>query len=171
MEVYSEVLRKKISGLRLGSPKEEVRDAWKQILEPHFPKQSDDCPGGGFAHKYFDYESEFPHIGIANPRGEHSYLPVFHVYCQSLPAAAGESVLPYSRTHWRALKDAVKFELVGIVSLIKRCKPNLYAAIAAGPLVRFCGVNKKGEFWDLALMTRRAPGISTMITMPFLKGC
>ncbi|GFG11814.1 hypothetical protein IFM61606_04914 [Aspergillus udagawae] len=170
-EDYSEKLRKEISGLRLGSPKEEVRNAWKQILEYRFPKQTDDCPGGGFVHKYLDYESEFPHIGIINPRGEHSYLPVFHVYCQSLPAAAGESVLPCSRTHWRALKDAVKFELVGIVSLIKRCKPNLYAAIAAGPLVRFCGVNKKGKFWDLALMTRMAPGISTMITMPFLKDC
>jgi hypothetical protein len=46
------------------------------------------------------------------------------------------------------LEDAVKFELAGAMSLIKGCKPNLYAAIAAGPLVRFCGVNKKGEFWD-----------------------
>jgi hypothetical protein len=64
-EDYSEELRKKIFGLRLGSVKEEVCDAWKQILEYHFPKQSDDCPGGDFVHKYFDYESEFPHIGIA----------------------------------------------------------------------------------------------------------
>jgi hypothetical protein len=147
-EDYSEELWKKISGLRLGSPKEEVRDAWKQILEYNFPEKSDDRPGGGFVHKYFDYEGESPHIGIVNPRSEHSYLPVFHVYCQSLPAAAGESVLPGSRTHWQALKDAVRFELVEIVSLIKGCKPNLYAAIVAGPLVRFCGANKKGEFWD-----------------------
>ncbi|RHZ56166.1 uncharacterized protein CDV56_107660 [Aspergillus thermomutatus] len=131
MEDYSEELQKKISGLGLGSSKDEVRDVWKRILEYHFPKQSADCLREGFIHKYFNYDSDFPHIGIVNPR-----------------AAAAETLLPGSRTDWQALEDAVKFELVGIMSLIKECKPNFYAAIVAGPLVRFCGVNKKGEFWD-----------------------
>ncbi|RHZ62515.1 hypothetical protein CDV55_105767 [Aspergillus turcosus] len=146
---YREEVQKKTSGLRLGSSKDEVRDVWQQVVEYLFPKQTADCPREGFVHKYFNYESEFPHIGIVNPRGDHSYLPVFHVYCQSLPTAEAENVVPGARTPWRALEDAVKYELTGIMSLIKECRPNLNAIIVAGPLVRFCGVNKKGEFWDL----------------------
>jgi hypothetical protein len=147
-EDYREEVQKKTSGLRLGSSKDEVRDIWKQVLEYLFPKQTADSPREGFVHKYFNYESDFPHIGIVNPRGEHSYLPVFHVYCQSLPTAEGENILPGARTHWEALEDAVQYELLGIMSLIKECKPNLNALIVAGPLVRFCGVNKQGEYWD-----------------------
>ncbi|GFF90092.1 hypothetical protein IFM47457_08372 [Aspergillus lentulus] len=63
---YSEKLQKRISGLRLGPSKDEVRDVCKQILEYNFPKQIADFRGGGSVHKYFDFESDFPHIGIVS---------------------------------------------------------------------------------------------------------
>ncbi|KAG2000948.1 hypothetical protein GB937_010674 [Aspergillus fischeri] len=113
---YSEELQQKNTGLTLGSSKDEVRDVWKQILEHHFPKKSADCPGGGFAHKYSDYDEKFPHCGIVNspPPQRKADHQVLSVPCEL----------------W---KMELKFELVEIVPLIKERKPNLYAAIVAGP--------------------------------------
>ncbi|EAW07093.1 uncharacterized protein ACLA_017960 [Aspergillus clavatus NRRL 1] len=132
---------KEIAGLAFNSTHDQVCDAWKLILEHCFPIMTTDEDEARFIHKQIDLKTEYPHLAVASPQGQWPNIPRLHVYCQAVP--------PPGVKIWETLERAVKFELTSAVDMIRGPKPSMYAIIAAGPLIRVCGVNKEGRFWDI----------------------